>query len=282
MTERIVDARGVPIFVRETGAGSPVLLLHGFPQTGACWRRVAHELSAAHRVIVPDLPGFGRSGAPPAFDAGTIASVIADLMDAAGAPRAAVVGHDWGGVIGFRLALDHPARVERLAVVNAPFRKVDLRRGWHFLALNLPILPEIFFAVGGDRAVDFMLRYAALRKGAFAPEALDEYHRAFRARENRLGALAYYRTMARPLVKRRLRQIVALGRARPPARSPRPISVPTMIAWGMQDPVLPFSLLDGIERHIPGVRIEPIEGCGHFVPEECPEGLVALLTDFLQ
>src|ERR1700746_543839 len=111
-TERTVDAAGTSIFVRESGDGDPVVLLHGFPETGRCWKHVAESLSATHRVLVPDLPGYGRSARPASYESAALADTMAAFMEAAGAPRAAVVGHDWGGGVAFRLALGHPDRVE--------------------------------------------------------------------------------------------------------------------------------------------------------------------------
>lgn len=271
VTERFVEADGCRLFVRESGTGPPVLLLHGFPETGACWRRVAGLLAPRHRVLVPDLPGYGRSGRPRAFDAGTIARTIAGAMETAGAPRAVVVGHDWGGSISFRLTLDHPERVERLVVINAPFRKLDLRRAWYMLAFNVPVVPELALTLSGDRWVDRFLRAGAADPAAFAPEDLAEYRRAYRPLERKRAALAYYRTVTRRALRRRV------GGGSGPRRT---IDRPTIIVWGERDPALPVSLLDGIERDIPGVRIERIPDAGHFVPEERPERVAELIESF--
>ncbi|MGZ4206680.1 MAG: alpha/beta fold hydrolase [Actinomycetota bacterium] len=273
--ERTVDASGTSIYLREYGDGSPVVLLHGFPQTGRCWEQVAGALAAEHRVLVPDLPGYGRSARPPSYDARALGSTMAAFMEAAGAPRAAVVGHDWGGAVAFRLALDHPNRVDRLCVINSPFRKMDLRRGWHMLLFNLPVLPEILFTLAGDRAVDFALRAASANKTAFTPAALAEYHEAYRTLERKRSAFAYYRTVTRQTLLRALP-----GRPKP-AGTRRAIDVPTLVIWGARDPVLPPALADAIARDIPHARVEKIEDAGHFVPEERPARVSELLKEFL-
>lgn len=272
--ERTIDAGGVRFFVRESGAGEPIVLLHGFPQTGECWRRVAELLSASHRVIVPDLPGFGRSSAPPAYDAGTVANVLADLLDAAGAKRATVVGHDWGGSLAFALALTHPESVDRLVVANAPFRKLDLRRGVHFLAFNLPVLPEMAFRLAGDRLVTFMLRAGSARKEAFGDEAIRPYVQAYRDPATVRSALSYYRTVTRRVIARRVRRrgTPSLGRR---------IEAPTLLVWGMRDPALPPSLLDGILRDIPHAHAVRLADVGHFVPEEAPKEFAREIESFL-
>ncbi len=272
--ERTIEAGGVRFFVRESGAGDPILLLHGFPQTGECWRRVAELLAASHRVIVPDLPGFGRSTAPPAYDAGHVADVLAELLDAADAKRATVVGHDWGGSLAFALALGHPDHVDRLVVTNAPFRKLDLRRGFHFLAFNLPVLPEMAFRLAGDRLVTFMLRAGSARKEAFGDDAIRPYVQAYRDPATVRSALSYYRTVTRRVIAGRFRP----RRSQPPGRR---IEAPTLIVWGMRDPALPPSLLDGILRDIPQACAVRLADVGHFVPDEAPKQLAHEIASFL-
>ena len=273
--ERTVDAAGTAIFVRESGSGSPVVLLHGFPETSRCWDKVAGALSAEHHVLAPDLPGYGRSARPTSYDSATLASTVAAFMDAAGVPRAGVVGHDWGGGVAFRLALDHADKVERLAVINSPFRRLDLRRGWQMLFFNAPLLPEALTTAAGDRWIDLVLRAASVNKEAFEPEALAEYHDAYRSLERKRSAFAYYRTVTRRIIASKLP-----GRARPggPHRS---IEAPTLVIWGEKDPALPLTLAEGIARDIPRAKLVTIPDAGHFVPEERPERVAALLKEFL-
>jgi epoxide hydrolase 4 len=272
--ERTIDAGGVRFFVRDSGAGDPILLLHGFPQTGACWRRVAELLSETHRVIVPDLPGFGRSGAPPAYDAAAVATILAELLDATGAKGATVVGHDWGGSLAFSLALAHPEHVGKLVVSNAPFRKLDLRRSFHFLAFNIPVVPELAFRVAGERLVGFMLRAGSARKEAFGDDAIRPYVEAFRDPAAVRSALAYYRTVTRKVIARRIRRTAAPSAG-------RRIEVPTLLVWGMRDPALPPSILASIEHDIPQAVTVRLKDVGHFVPEEAPKELAREIASFL-
>lgn len=276
MIERVVEAGGVQIFTREEGTGRPVILLHGFPQTGHCWREVAGRLAKRYRVIVPDLPGFGRSERPPAFDARAVAGVLAAFARAVDAPRVAWVGHDWGGSFAFALALAAPDSVEKLVVTNAPFRRIDFRKGFHFLAFNLPVLPEVAFRVAGGRIVPFILRAASVRKEVFDDEAVRTYVEAYASRERIASALAYYRTVTRTVLKR------ALLRSRPPeGKEHRTIEAPTLLVWGTGDPVLPPSIMAGVERDIRDVRMVRLEGVGHFVPEEAPERLADEIESFI-
>ena len=276
MNERTIDAGGVSFLVREAGDGDPILLLHGFPQTGECWRGVAGRLAQHHRVIAPDLPGFGRSSAPKTYDATSVAATFAALLDALGEPRATIVGHDWGGSLSFAFALAFPERVERLVVTNAPFRKLDLKRGFHFLAFNIPMLPEAAFRLGGDRLVTFMLRAGSWRKEVMNDDAVRPYVEAYRSPSNVSSAMAYYRTVTRAVIKRRF--------SRAPASSggqKRRIDAPTMIVWGMRDPGLPASVLESIEHDIPQAQIVRLNDVGHFVPDEAPDELAHAIEEFI-
>jgi pimeloyl-ACP methyl ester carboxylesterase len=276
MTERTVVASGVPLFVRESGEGDPIVLLHGFPQTGECWRAVAGRLAERHRVIVPDLPGFGRSGPPPRYEADAVAGILAAFLDEVGASPATIVGHDWGGSMAFELALGHPEHVAKLVVSNAPFRKLDLKRGFHFLAFNIPLVPELAFRAAGGRIVDFMLRAGAARKEVFDGEATRPYREAYADPAKVRSALAYYRTITRKIIGRRVRP-----RRPPAAGNKRTIQAPTLLVWGMRDPLLPEAILSGIEHDIPHARAVRLEECGHFVPEECPGEMADAIEAFL-
>jgi epoxide hydrolase 4 len=273
--ERTVDVDGVRFFVREAGDGAPVVLLHGFPQTGDCWRSVAASLAGRQRVIVPDLPGFGRSGRPRSYDAASVASALARFCEAVGAARATIVGHDWGGSLAFALALGHPETVERLVVSNAPFRNLDLKRGFHFLAFNVPFAPEIAFRLAGDRLVTFMLRAGSSRKEVFTDEKIRPYLEAYRSSENVSSAMSYYRTVTRSVIARRFKP------ASRSATAPRRIEAPTLIVWGMRDPALPPAILESIERDIPQARTVRLDDVGHFVPDEAPAELARAIEEFI-
>lgn len=273
--ERMVGAAGTRLFLREAGDGPPVVLLHGFPQTGACWRAVAPALVAGgHRVLIPDLPGYGRSEVPLGYDAATLSQTLAALLRHIGAVPASVVGHDWGGMLAYRLASHHAELLERVAVINSPYRRLDLRRGWHMVALNLPVLPEAAFLLAGDRLIEWMLKAASAQRDVFTPETTAPYREALRGLARQRAAFAYYRTVTR-------RRLAGALSPRTGDGAPRRIEIPAMVVWGMKDPALPASLLDGIARDIPHARIERIPDAGHFVPEERPEQLAALLLDFL-
>ena len=190
-------AGDVPIHARIGGRADapPLVLLHGFPQNHAMWQRVARQLAPHFRLVLPDLRGYGDSGKPPgdpahvAYAKRTMAGDIADLMAALGHERYAVCGHDRGGRVAHRLALDHPAAVTRLAVLDiAPtldmYQATDMRfatfyHHWFHLIQPSP-LPETM--IGGDRLFYLHWTLGGWGAGGLAhiePEALASYERCF-------------------------------------------------------------------------------------------------------
>ncbi len=281
MSGHHVEVDGRMIFVRNRGNGAPVVLLHGFPQTGEAWTKVADKLSGRNRVIVPDLPGYGRSDAASSADAGDVARLLFRAIEAAGADKFALVGHDWGGSIALRMALQAPERVERLVVVNAPFRHLDLLRGAHMLLFNVPLLPEAALGILGRRLVPLMIKAASKKRDAFDDEAMRGYGEAFADFGRARSALAYYRTTTRALVRKQAGALVPFFGSARPLGTPRPIEVPTLIVWGMSDPIMPASLIPTIERDIPGAQVLRLPDVGHFVPEEAPDELAHGIDEFL-
>jgi haloacetate dehalogenase len=188
-----IDTTAGRIFARTGGEGPPLLLLHGYPQTNVMWHRVAPALARHFSLIMPDLPGYGWSAAP-ASDAAhapytkrAMANAMIEVMEALGHVHFRLAGHDRGGRVAYRLALDHPGRLARLATLDivptwAMWRRMDARlanRAWHWMFLALPApFPETM--IGKDPLFFFDARAAAGTKikslSAFDPRALAHYH----------------------------------------------------------------------------------------------------------
>ena len=286
-----VACNGITLSVHRGGAGPALILLHGYPQTHMAWHRVAPDLARHFDVIIPDLRGYGDSDAPP-DDAGhrvyskrEMARDIVGLMDALGLQRAHVMGHDRGARVAYRLALDHPQRVDRLGIVEivptADFwrawdRELALKAyHWTFLAQPAP-LPEGLINADGPGYIDRTLASWSLRGDltAFAPAALASY-RAQAADPARVAAMcADYRAGAG--IDRDLDEA---DRA-----AGRKIAAPLHFVWA--------------ERGFPARTGDPlaiwrawadqvsggcIEGCGHFAMEEAPTALLAqMMPHFLR
>lgn len=286
MDERFVDVDGSRIWHREAGQGQPVLFLHGFPQTGYCWRLMPERLGHRFRLLMPDVPGFGASEAPDRHDAGVVASMLTRYLDAVGAPEAIVVGHDWGGAFALRLALDHPERVPRLVVVNTAFRQLSALHSWYIWLFNIPLVPEAAFRLGGDQILSFFMKGATpqARRSVFEGEPLRVYQDAYREPERIASALNYYRTVTRKAVSKQVRARFGRGLLTSDALEGgrgRRIEMPTLIVWGMRDPALPPKLLYGIKRDIPQAEVVELPDTGHFVAEESPGELAGAIDSFV-
>jgi epoxide hydrolase 4 len=277
-THREARVNGVRLHRVEAGEGPPVVLLHGFPEFWWGWRRQLPALAeAGFRAVAPDLRGYHFSEKPAgvgAYRVETLAADVAALIAELGEGSAHLVGHDWGGVVAWRLAMDHPERVRRLVVMNAPhpepFRRAlrggrQALRSWYAAAFQLPVLPEAALRAGGYRLLDRVFEGAAGRLGVFAPAELARYREAA-ARPGALSAmLHYYRAAVRYRVA--------------PSRQ---IAHETMLIWGERDPALGVELTRGLDPWVPRLRVHRLPAAGHWVQHEAPETVNRLLAGFLR
>lgn len=255
------------------------LLLHGWPEDGSSWAHVAPLLAdAGYRVVCPDLKGFGRSDAPrKGYDPATLADEISQLIQALGAHKAVLVGHDWGGAVALSTAFRHPGRVRALVTASAPFRQLDLTAAWHVPLLNLPFAPQLAFKLAAGPLTRAAIRHAAVVQEPFTDEVLDRYAAAIEAAPK--AWLSYYRTLSRAAVidwgVRRIRRRASFLN---PPDDPHRLRVPAVVVWGEQDPVTPFHLA-GRVAHDLDADLVGVPGVGHFVHEEAPGILAdAILT----
>jgi haloacetate dehalogenase len=262
------------------GSGPAVLLLHGFPQDRSCWRGVAPELAADHTVVAADLKGVGASRAPrggPHGEGYSKREVAADLvavMAQLGHERFAVAGHDRGARVAYRMALDHPDRVERLCVLDVvptaeQFDRLDADSAleyWPFLLLAQPEpFAERLIAASAENVVRHILSTWAAVPDAIGPE---RYVRAFTP-ASIAAWCAEYRA-AFHIDRHHDADDRAAGRT---------IACPVLVHWGIGEDALDGPLAIWL-RWAADVRGGPLPG-GHFIPEEAGPELTASLRDFL-
>ncbi len=286
--ERRIKTDGAEIYLRTGGSGPPLLLLHGYPQTHACWHKLVPELAQHFTLVVPDLRGYGDSrgpgaeAGPEAYTKRAMASDCVAVMKSLGHDRWSVVSHDRGARVGYRMALDHPERVHRLAVLDIVTTLdawTDLtkenaigRFHWAFLARPAPF-PETMIGHDPIFFVDYLLAQWTRSKdlSAFDPRALALYRHHFCKPSVIAATCADYRA----------------GADLDPAldaidlEAGRKITAPTLSLWGTErkhgfvnEP------LESWRPWCPNVRGEPID-CGHFLAEEAPEATIQALLPFL-
>ena len=278
--ERFVRANGIRLHVVEAGppSGPPVVLLHGFPELWYGWRgQIGPLADAGFRVIVPDQRGYNTSDKPEgvaAYRVDTLAADVVGLLDALGLERAAIVGHDWGAVVAWWLALARPERVSRLAILNVPHPLVMRRhllrsprqmlRSWYVFFFQVPGLPERFLARDGFANLARAVRGG--RRGTCTDGDLAVYREAW-AQPGALTAMVnWYRAALR-----------SAG-----ARLPRlRVGVPALVLWGARDRFL------GREMAAPSValcddgRLEVFETATHWLQHDEAEAVNDRLVRFL-
>jgi len=266
------------------GDGPAVLLLHGFPQDHSCWRLVAPALSRERTVVVCDLKGCGASTAPPGGPLGEgyskreVAGELVRVMERLGHRRFAVVGHDRGARVAYRMALDHPGSVERLCVLNVvptveQFERLDADTAleyWPFLLLaQPPPFAERLLAAAPGHVVRSLLDAWTAAPGAIGRDAVERYVRAFTPATIAAWCAEYRAAFHLD------RALEAQDRA-----AGRTIPCPVLVHWGASEGSMSDTPLAVWRRWADDVRGGPLRS-GHFVPEEAAEELIASLRTFL-
>ncbi|WP_027284996.1 alpha/beta fold hydrolase [Rubritepida flocculans] len=281
------EANGIALRLRRGGAGPPLLLLHGNPQTHAMWHRLAPALARRFTVIAPDLRGYGLSAKPPvsadhaAYAKRAMAQDMAALMRGLGHPRFAVVSHDRGARVAHRLALDHPEAVERLCVMDIVptlhhFEHADMAFAmgyyhWFWLAQPHP-QPERLIGQDVELWFDIHTSREPKDKGFFHPEARADYLAALRAPGTVAAICEDYRAAA----------TIDLAHDRESRAAGRRVACPLLALWGRKgkigqwyDPLAVWrAYADG---PVTGHAVES----GHYLAEEAPEEVLAALDAFL-
>ncbi len=282
---RQVDTSGARINLVIGGDGPPLLLLHGYPESHVMWHRVAPALAKHFTVVAPDLRGYGDSSKPPSgenfcnYSKRAMAQDQVEVMAALGFKRFRLAGHDRGGRVAYRLALDHPQAVERLAVLDIvptweQLEQVNMSAAfgsfhWYFMGQD-PGFPEKL--IGADP--EFYLRYMtdkwAGASNAFAPEAMAEYVRCFKDPETIRATCDCYRNNARADYENDAADHAA----------GRKIECPVLVLWGGGGrPHKALGVMDTWRRWASDLRGSGLP-CGHFLAEEAPKETLAELIPF--
>ena len=280
LTRHTITANGIRQHYVEAGEGAPVVLLHGFPETNHAWRHQIPVLAQHHRVIAPDLRGYGDTDKPASgYDKRTMANDLRALLSELSIERVALVGHDRGARVATRFAKDHPEAVDRLVVMdNVPTRIVAqaidakiARAYWFFLFHQVPDLPETLIA-GKERA---WLRHFfsdwCYDPNAISGEAFETYVRAYEAPGAVRGAMADYRANAVDVAQDKEDADVL-------------IEAPTLALWG--EAFYAVGQMFDMENVWKGmardVVTHAIPRAGHLPHEERPEIVNRILVDFLE
>jgi epoxide hydrolase 4 len=282
LRHRFVRLSEVTLHVVESGpeTGPAVLLLHGFPELWYSWKhQIPGLVAAGFRVIAPDQRGFALSDKPGHVEDYAIENAVEDarqLLDALGITRAHVVGHDFGGGVAWGLAMLHPERVDRLAILDSPHPLVfaealagkggQASKSWYMQAFRIPLLPEIAFMAFDFALLRWILRTQTERRGAYTPEDIEVYVQGMK-QDDAIGAsLNWYRA----LLSRGLDSYATLVKV---------TEAPVLVIWGVKDGALGVEMAKPPPEWVPQVRIERLPRAGHFVHWDEPRRVSELLVD---
>jgi pimeloyl-ACP methyl ester carboxylesterase len=290
-TERIPLSTGVTLNVRHGGreGGDPILFLHGFPESHRTWRNQLADLCADYKVIAPDQRGFAGSDRPEGvehYETGKIVQDAMALMDALGIEHFTLAGHDWGGAVAWTAALQHPIRVRRLIIVNAPhplvFQKSlieDEAQREASQYINFFRSPAAEAGITGMGLETFLEK--VLLGHSDATKLPSEERQAYLDEWKQPGVLTsmlnWYRAS----------QLVVPApaeEAKAPlwTQAPFPkLRMPTLVVWGLKDPALLPVQLEGLPALVEDLRIVTSPSASHFIPWEEPGTVTGAIRDFL-
>ena len=281
VAHRYADLGDARLHYVEAGEGPLVVLLHGFPQFWYMWRfQIPALAEAGFRVVVPDMRGYNLSDKPPKVSDYHVELLARDaerLIRACGEETATLVGHDWGAMVGWMAAMLHPGRVGRLGILNLPhphrfarglLRPRQLLRSSYMFFFQVPRLPEAVLSASNFASLRYALRNEPVRPGTFSPEDIERYVEALARPGALYAALNYYRALFRrnPFESRGML---------------RRIEAPVLVIWGEKDSLLGAELAEPDRYWVPDLQMERLPDAGHFVAEDRPEKVNALLLDFM-
>jgi haloacetate dehalogenase len=282
-----VRAGDAEIFALTGGAGPPLLLLHGFPQTHVCWSRIAPQLAERFTVVLADLTGYGASKGPEPEEDGAnyskraVAGHMIELMAALGHDRFSIAGHDRGARVAYRLALDHPERIRRLAALSilptfAMWRRLsDVEKAiqtyhWFLLAQKPPIPHDLLLGAPAKQVRNTIRSWTKSQTlDAFPAEELTAYETAFAKPEVVDAVCAEYRAGWTTDRKHDEADLAAK----------RKIRCPLLLLWGLDE--YSEDEMTATWREIADNVTAKGLDCGHFVVEEATERSLSELTNFL-
>lgn len=282
VTTSFVKANGLSFEVDQCGTGEKfALLLHGFPESKFSWRFQMPLLARlGYRAWAPNLRGYGRSGRPTSvsdYHIDRLVEDVAGLIDAAGARETLLIAHDWGAIIAWHCAIRKVRPLSGLVIMNVPHPACfvralgtwsQFRKSWYVLFFQLPWLPERILAARGAEAIGRAFTDMAVDKSRFPAPVVDEYRRNAREPGALNAMVNYYR---------------AAFRADRNVMNPTPgtVEARTLMIWGEEDTALDKATTFGTEAYVKDLTLRYLPGVSHWVQQEAPEKVNAMLEAWL-
>ena len=280
---RFVEANGLRFEVDQCGSGEKLALcLHGFPEHSFSWRyQLPLFAEMGYLAWAPNLRGYGNSDKPPGVSAYSIENLMQDvaaLIDASGCQEVVLVGHDWGAVIAWFFAIRQVRKLDALIICNVPhpmsmrreFSWRQLKKSWYIFFFQIPALPEWLFTRNNGAAMRNIMRDSAVDKSKFPDEVGEVYWRNAMQPGALTAMINYYRALLRGGAKRQQDQGLPI------------IETPTLMLWGEDDVALEKSTTYGTEDYVRDLTIRYLPRVSHWVQQEQPEVVNAMIKAYLQ
>ena len=281
-----VDLPGLKMHVAETGDGPPLLMLHGIPQHWWAWRKTIPDLARHHRVICPDLRGFGWTDAPrDGYDRDHFVADVVALLDALDFDRVCLVGYDLGGLVGYKMCLAHPDRIERFVSIAAPHpypefharMLLSMWRVWPMFAIATPCLGPWLLRTGRQRLPRWLMESDTNDMGVWTARDLEIFVERLRDPARARAASAVYRELVLTETNRGMAGEYHSSRLSTPTLSLYGAVLYTTHNSSSEHP----EILSGYENFADDFTLQHVPDSGYYLPEEQPEVVVASIQEFL-
>jgi len=281
ITIDFVEAGELTFEVAKAGEGDHLaLMLHGFPELHYSWRHQIPLLAEmGYRVWAPNLRGYGGTSRPEGvrnYAMDKLTSDVDALIEASGAKKVTLFAHDWGAIIAWAFAITRKTTLERLVIMNVPHPKPAEReikqwhqrkKSWYIYFFQLPFLPERMLARRGGDAVGELIASTSCNKRLFGADVRAMYSEAARRPGARTAMVNYYRALARH------RDTLDMGDFR--------VEVPTLMVWGEEDVAIHIKCTERTEDWVSDLTLERLPGVSHWVQQDAPEKVNAILHQWL-
>ncbi len=276
-----VEANDQTFEVAQAGEGKKLALcLHGFPELHYSWRfQIPLLAEQGYRVWAPNMRGYGGSSKPASMRDYALDHLCADvaaLIDASGAEEVTLIAHDWGAIVAWAFAIQKIRPLKRLVIMNVPHPMVgrreirhwrQLKRSWYIFFFQIPWLPEFLISRGGGKAIKGAFSNMARDQSNFPDEALEVYAKAAMRTGSLTAMLNYYRALLRH------GDTVDV--------EDKMLDTPTLMIWGEEDSALNIKCTEGTEQWVPNLELHHLPGVSHWVQQEAPEKVNAILRKWL-
>ena len=276
---QFIKTNGLQLHYVTQGTGPLLLLLHGFPEFWYSWRHQIPVLAEQFTVVALDLRGYNDSDKPKAVTAYAMSELVRDIVGVItglGYEKCVLVGHDWGGAIAWNVADQHPAKIEKLIVMNCPHPQrfldalssspLQWLRSAYIGLFQIPFLPELVFQANDYQLIAQAFEGMATNHSAITEPDIQAYKTAAAKPGALQAGLNYYRNLFDFGLQQQEVNI---------------LEVPTLLIWGEDDPAFERALAEDTEDYVRDVQLRFIANCGHWVPQEKPDLVNRYMAEFL-